>query len=93
MTIDVKALGPAERKKLMEDLRKAEEEEKTAYKQEFLADVTKLAVEKGVKWSEARTLIDNFTPANDSEAKKLGFTHKKGNKYYFRDVKGATKLK
>lgn len=93
MTIDVKTLGPAERKKLLEDLRKAEEEEKFAYKQEFLGDVTKLAAEKGVRWSEARTLISNYNPANDSEAKRLGFTHKRGNKYYSRDVKGATKLK
>ena len=93
MTIDVKSLSPEQRKKLMQDLRKAEDDEKNAYKQEFVEKVTKLAIEKGVKWSEAKTLINSFSPANDTEAKKLGFTHKKGRKYYLRDVKGATKIK
>ncbi|EDM71801.1 hypothetical protein RAZWK3B_20651 [Roseobacter sp. AzwK-3b] len=93
MDIDIKSMTPAQRKQLMEDLRKAEEAEKNAYKQEFLGDVVKLASEKGVKWSEARTLINGYKPSSDTEAKKLGFTHKKGKDYYLRDVKGATKLK
>ncbi len=93
MTVDVKKLTPEERKQLLEDIRKAEEEEKSAYKQEFVNDVAAIAKEKGIRWSEARSLIVNYTPSNDTEAKKLGFTHKKDGKYFHRQVKGATKLK
>ncbi|WP_370276600.1 hypothetical protein [Roseovarius indicus] len=93
MVVDVKKLSPEERKQLLEDIRKAEEEEKNAYKQEFVNDVTALAMEKGIRWSEARSLIGNYTPSNDTEAKKLGFTHKKDGKYFHRQVNGATKLK
>ena len=93
MAVDVKKLSPEERKQLLEDIRKAEEEEKTAYKQEFVNDVAALAMEKGIRWSEARSLVGNYAPSSDTEAKKLGFTHKKDGKYYHRQVKGATRLK
>ncbi len=93
MVVDVKSMSPEERAKLLEDIRKAEEEEKNAYKKEFVKDVAEIAKEKGIKWSQARALINSYSPANDSEAKKLGFTHKKDGKYYHRQVKGATQLK
>lgn len=93
MTVDVKKLTSEEREKLLEEIRKAEQEEKNAYKKEFVNDVAAIAAEKGLKWSEARALIGNYTPGNDTEAKKLGFTYKKGGKYYHRRVEGATKLK
>jgi hypothetical protein len=93
MAVDVRNMSAQERAKLMEDIRKAEEEEKNSYKKDFIKDVTSLAVDKGLKWSEARTLIMNYSPESDAEAKKLGFTHKKGGKYYLRRVDGATKLK
>ncbi|WP_397543893.1 hypothetical protein [Roseovarius salis] len=93
MAIDVKKLTPEERAKLLEDIRQAEEEEKNAYKTDFVKDVAALAMEKGLKWSEARTLVGNYNPDNDTEAKKLGFTHKKGGKYYQKRVEGATKIK
>lgn len=93
MTVDVKNLTSEERKKLLEDIRKAEEEEKNAYKKEFVKDVAALAIDKGLKWSEARTLIANHTPENDTQARKLGFTYKKGGKYYLRRVTGSTMLK
>jgi len=93
MTVDVKKMTSEERAKLLEDIRKAEQEEKTAYKKEFVKDVAALAMGKNLKWSEARALIVNYAPESDAEARKLGFTYKKGNKYYHRRVAGATKLK
>ena len=93
MAIDVKKLTPEERAKLLDDIRKAEEEEKTAYKKEFVKDVAALAIKNNLKWSEARALIMNYNPDTDAEAKKLGFSYKKGKKYYHRQVAGATPLK
>ena len=93
MAVDVKKLSSEERKQLLEDIRKAEEEEKNAYKKEFVNDVAAIAMEKGIRWSEARSLIGNYLPSNDTEAKKLGFTHKRDGKYFHRQVKGATRLK
>lgn len=93
MSIDVKSLSSKQRVKLMQELREAEEQEKHAYKKEFIDDVASIAMDKGIRWSEARSLIGNFNPKNDTEAKKLGFTYKKGNKYYHRKVEGAAKLK
>lgn len=93
MAIDVKQLTPEERAKLLDDIRKAEEEEKTAYKRKFVKDVAALAMKNNLKWSQARALIMTYAPETDAEAKKLGFSYKKGKKYYHRQVKGATPLK
>ena len=94
MKIDVKTLSPEERQKLKQDLLKAEQEEKEAYKHEFVQAVVDSAVAKGVRWSEGLALLNAYSPKNDSEAKKLGFKFKgkdKDNKtaYYMRKMKGA----
>ncbi|MFC6637784.1 hypothetical protein GV827_05900 [Sulfitobacter sp. JBTF-M27] len=95
--VDVKALSPAEREKLKKEILRVEEEEKNAYKTEFVDNVVKLAIDKGVRWSEAVALLQDYKPDTDAKAKKMGFGFKGKNKegktvYYVRKMKGATEL-
>jgi ribosomal protein L34 len=97
MEIDVRKLSPEARRKLAEDIQKADEEERQAYKHEFVQMVVEAAVEKGVRWSEAAALISSYQPKNDKEAKKLGYKYKGKDKeskdvYYVRKLKGAEPL-
>lgn len=104
MKYDVKNMSAKEREKLKKAIEDAEEAEKNAYKKEFVADVVKTAIDKGIKWSEALTLFSDHKPESDAEAKKLGYTQKKTTvektdegsktivKYYFRQVSGSEVL-
>ena len=97
MDIDVRKFSPEKRQKLKEEIAKIEQEEKEAYKHEFLEVVVQTAIEKGVKWSEGMALVNAYTPKTDSEAKKLGYKFKGKDKenntaYYMRKMKGTKEL-
>jgi len=97
VSIDVKSLSPDERQKLIEEIRRAEKEEKEAYKHEFVKAVVETAIERGVKWSEALALLKAYTPDTDATAKKLGYRFKgkddRGNTvYYVRKMSGTKAL-
>ena len=97
MSIDLKSLSKLQREQLRKELDAIELEEKEAYKKEFVEAVVEIAVEKGVRWSEALTLLGGYTPENDQKAKKMGFKFKGQDKsgkvtYYVRKVAGASKI-
>jgi ribosomal protein L34 len=97
MNIDVKSLSRTERDKLRKDLDAVEQEEKEAYKREFVDEVVNAAISKGVKWSEALALLGDYVPESDARARKLGFKFKGKSKedktvYYIRKMKGASEL-
>jgi hypothetical protein len=91
MSINVKSLSKDERRKLIEEIQKAEQEEKEAYKKEFVNAVVETAIQRGVKWSEALALLNAYSPDNDTIARKLGYKYKAKNKdnkttYYMRKM-------
>ena len=95
--IDWTSLTKEEIKEFEKNLSKAKKHIANAPKHEFLNDVVKLIIDKGIRWSEAKALMSSYVPSNDTEAKKLGFKCKRVDennvtRYYARKVKNSVEI-
>jgi hypothetical protein len=95
--IDWTSLTKEEIKEFEKHISKAKKRIANAHKNQFLSDVVKLSVDRGVRWSEAKALMSSYVPSNDAEAKKLGFKCKRVDEnnvthYYARKVKKSVEI-
>lgn len=95
--IDWQTATAKDLEKIDAQLRAARERIASAHKEEFLQQVIEAAIDKGIRWSEAASIIASYQPKNDTEAKKLGYKFKGKDKnsntvYYVRKLKGTEQL-